>query len=1813
MPKEGPARNVPSAYFALLAMHALFVAFLCGVETLLARRSSLLLLYTRSSRAPLFWAFRCAMALIALCCAVNIAFAQSLSLFNLSTANFPQMRANVVAFDAQGRLITDQTALRLTEDGAPRAITSYSCGAQTVSPISAILTIDVSGSMGWTSPGSSESRLDIAKKAANAFINAMANDGSECGIIGFESRAYPFQSFTTDKTRLMAVVAGLLPLYGTNYQSAFLDQIGGAIPMMSRAKNPNRAIIFLTDGMSGAAARQVIDGAQAVGAAVYVITIGFDTPLVLEEIARATGGQSYSNVKTSEEAVTIYRQLANRIGISTPCVIEWTSELDCAIKEREVELSAPSALPNITAKNSFSPTIALTNRVLIFPRSAPMGAVVVGQQATQSLNIELQTGAQNLVVTAVRSSDPAFSVREQNFTLVAGAPPRQLTIDYRASDSSYRFVTFTAETQNGCAFEFYATAGFPGIRPAIPSLKLTHPVGGEIFVVGSDTAITWKGVPPDEDVELDYSVNGGKSWIRVDGGATGLRRAWNVPNTPSDSCLMRVRQKNPSSSAFFGDSVVVLRTPPFHHTGNVTAAEFSPNGEYIVSGGNDRKINVWRGDNARLGEIYNSAQTASAVSSAAFTSAGGIVAGLFNDQSNALMFPPSFPPLGAPFPAQVITALGNSAVASVHGSRTNPNRFVAVSASQMAAINVYDMQQPGNRLYTTLPVSAAGRTLSARYTPPFVVQNLAGGQQFDFHGILAAMQLPNEQIRFWYFVNRDEQTTAPQPLRWTLPNGAQPVYAEAVSDPAQQGNLRIAVAGNDSKVRFLTLANTGGLLSLQPHPVLPELALPETIRMVSFSPDGNFLAVAGESRVYIFSLGFISELQTVLNAPPNVVHKLRINSAHWSPDASRIVTASDGADSNLAVWFVKEKLPLQEDISPQLWRIVRPQITTIDIDMGRVQAGTVKDSLVAEAVKNEDPYPASVGQTRFQKGANSPFAIVSGEDLAPFTIAPNQSRGVEFRFAPLVVGVFTDSVLYETLSGEIIRAYIRGEGVRQTLSLSVTEIDWGERFVGVGADTVRAVIRNIGDSPVTFGAPFVQGPNGGIPRTFEPRGIGPGGAPPNPNAGVNVPQTFTLDAGDSLLLAARFTPPEIGRFGAPLVVPIADGSLAPLVAPLYGTGIQAGPGLLPPDGVQVVTQSPKDCEPVNMEIPLANSGTETLRIDSVFVVGLNGAPSPEFQVLSYPERIEPNAVGRNVVRIRFTPQSVGTVNATLVARSNSFAGETRIPLQGRLERPVLEISPRLVVFPPVEPGETASTTITVRNVGNAPAPWFSATTIFQDESQTPRMRISPLNAQAMETLSSGATAQLQLTFLGGAAGFTYANIVGFLEGCFSDSVSWSATVKSAPRLETVSALQAITCESTATLSLPITNLGTAAARPSVEIDPPTPNVRVLNVPAELATGATATALIEINPLARAGARVFNERGSESTTGKLPPVPGSGVKHDARGVIEPETLIFPPIEAGATTQATVRLRNLGSAAVALPPGALSGADSRFRWNAPPSLPPYSVTEVTITFTEAADGVEASDAFIVPVDIDGVENCASVARLSVSGSTLPPSSAHLFFSDDAKAPSDTAEFRVFLRARARVPLGATITDTLRYNVTLLSPLAPLPFGEIRAGERFVPLRLEVRSENPDEPLAVLRFRVALGNDTLTRLSLLGTPTTRAEKMTVTASEATFRLTGLARAGGTRLVFSSGGTMNILDARPNPATNELTLEFTSLQAEEYTLSLWTALGARTSFNDERFIAAAGVNRRVLNVSQLPAGAYTLHLRNGREAQARRIMILR
>jgi VWFA-related protein len=73
------------------------------------------------------------------------------------------------------------------------------------------------------------------------------------------------------------------------------------------------------------------------------------------------------------------------------------------------------------------------------------------------------------------------------------------------------------------------------------AITVTSPNGGEQWAVGSRYYVSWKAAGSVGSVNVDYSVNSGSTWQRIASSqpSTGAF-LWQVPNTPSSNCLVRV-------------------------------------------------------------------------------------------------------------------------------------------------------------------------------------------------------------------------------------------------------------------------------------------------------------------------------------------------------------------------------------------------------------------------------------------------------------------------------------------------------------------------------------------------------------------------------------------------------------------------------------------------------------------------------------------------------------------------------------------------------------------------------------------------------------------------------------------------------------------------------------------------------------------------------------------------------------------------------------------------------------------------------------------------------------------------------------------------------------------------------------------------------------------------------------------------------------------------------------------------------------------------------------------------------------------------
>ena len=118
------------------------------------------------------------------------------------------------------------------------------------------------------------------------------------------------------------------------------------------------------------------------------------------------------------------------------------------------------------------------------------------------------------------------------------------------------------------------------------TITVTSPNGGEMWDVGSSQNITWLSGGDVGDITIDYSIDNGATWLPLDGHAINDgHRPWVVPDTPSNTCLMRVSKYLTGTPNDVSDNVFAIMSP-----NQVTLT--SPNGGEDWAGGTTHDI-LW--------------------------------------------------------------------------------------------------------------------------------------------------------------------------------------------------------------------------------------------------------------------------------------------------------------------------------------------------------------------------------------------------------------------------------------------------------------------------------------------------------------------------------------------------------------------------------------------------------------------------------------------------------------------------------------------------------------------------------------------------------------------------------------------------------------------------------------------------------------------------------------------------------------------------------------------------------------------------------------------------------------------------------------------------------------------------------------------------------------------------------------------------------------------------------------------------------------------------------------------------------------------
>ena len=198
-------------------------------------------------------------------------------------------------------------------------------------------------------------------------------------------------------------------------------------------------------------------------------------------------------------------------------------------------------------------------------------------------------------------------------------------IKYPYGDTSTLTIT-TADTTPGGEYTIAITAtemgkGKKGIGHEheakvtliviVPRIEVTSPDGGENWCVWKTEEITWRCEWfPGHLVKIEYSTDAGISWLPIEGTQNNGTYLWSIPDTPSESCLVRVSDAedgNPydKSDNFFS----IFLAGDANSDGVINSADVAYLINYLFIGGPHPVPTLQAGDANRDGRV-NSADVA---------------------------------------------------------------------------------------------------------------------------------------------------------------------------------------------------------------------------------------------------------------------------------------------------------------------------------------------------------------------------------------------------------------------------------------------------------------------------------------------------------------------------------------------------------------------------------------------------------------------------------------------------------------------------------------------------------------------------------------------------------------------------------------------------------------------------------------------------------------------------------------------------------------------------------------------------------------------------------------------------------------------------------------------------------------------------------------------------------------------------------------------------------------------------------------------------------------------------------------------------
>lgn len=1700
-------------------------------------------------------------------------------MLSIDANNFPDMSAEFIALDVLGDQIRGLAPgdLRATENGESVDPTSIfiSCPPAAVPiPIHAVLVADKSGSMGaQTSPG--VSRFAVLKRGASAFVHTVRFIGNtEVAVTSFSDLPDINQDFTRSVGLLETAISLISPGDGTDYMPALMDRSLGAIPLLAGKANTGerRVIVFLTDGLPQNApdVEAIVAAANAANISIFTITIGLPMTADLRHIAERTGGWWYGDVNNEDQMRAVYTSIALRSQGIDPCRITWRSEPGCGQNSalRTFMLGVPRH--NVQASSVYHAPARAVISMEMTPDYLWFGPVAPPAKAQRGFTITARGNAMTVTGAELPAGTP-FAIVDWGgtpppFSLDAGQS-RTITVEFRPTDSSVAATTLHL-SGTPCDLPELAISGGAKSPLSNATIRLLSPSGGEGFNGCDSIPIRWAGVAPTDPVTLEYSTDGGATWLPIAKDVTGLARMWRAP-VPGKNYKVRVSAKNSTDPAMVGTAAGgggdVMEGIPALQTELSSPAAIALDGDllYIAEAGAHRvrRVDLRSGlirTIAGSGAVGYAGDGGQATDARLANPAGIAIAGqllYIADYGNNRV-------RRVDMATGIITTVagtGGSGVAGDGGKATDAELFHP--ACLTIGRNVLFVSDEGNN------------RVRAVDTKTNLISTVAGGG----------------------WLTGGDGSPATNVIL------AKPAGLAFVADPAGRNDSLFIAEENGHRVRVVemksrvisSMAGTGiaGIDGDGKDGRDTRLTRPRGVmafgNVLYFSEAGsNRVRMLNRSTMRLTTLAGSGQTGFNGDGIPALTARMGPTLDGLAADFGRCFVSDVG---NNRVRLVTISNAGSTDSSRASFTVsvgrIRIAISNRTADLGTTSIGATHDMVFPTTVCNAGDVAILVDSVRMLGPNADDFTIVSG--VPGGVLSPGACFSLEIRFSPKATGARKARAVFFGRCGGTDTLMLEGIGQNPCGIAALDRVEMGSIAVGDVKDSVvRHSICNDGSGRMD-GNVTIWPTSGSFSITS--------------GAGA-----FSLAPGECHDVTVRFAPIMGGPIGAQLEYGVASGCGAARTV-LVGHGA-AGPRLITATPV-MIAGGPCDAWPRDTVLTLANTGDARLVITEIALAANNegftivsGTPSATLPLV-----IEPAATAP--LHVRLSPVGFGAKTATLHIVSNDPAGPIDVQLQGNRDLIALQMVPSTIAFRGTSPMFPVDSPLVVTNIGTMPVTITSATI-----GGTNGANFTVPGGQLPLTIGPGDRAVLNVRALGPTTTLLSGTLT-LLTTPACDPAGYVLDIVETGRVPLIATddmtFASIRCPSTAFADTIVTirNLGGAALTINgITLSGLNPSMFSITAttPMVIPPDGSLKLSVRFRPPAP-GTFTAHLRIASNALNGTDTVHLTGTKLDVRAIARPASLDYGTIAPGAVSVLNARVINTGNAPINV---SLTTSTAEFNVSIPQQagVPPADSLDVPLRFSSTATGVHYDTLIIRDVD------CGTALRIPLRGEIRRSIRTTISLPNDSAAPGSIAVIPLRVAIADRPAFDASgaraFSAVLRFDGRLLVPESVQP-GAITSADfdRFTGMQTVTIAGSyggHGDTLAVLRCMVPSGRHGSTSLGFAAfawdVPEVAADTLPGLFS------TGAGCGPGTQLT----ARIKALKVRPHPVSDHATAAFELEEEETVRVSVQDMLG-RTVAAVEAMRFGPGEHAVPLALGAIPAGMYRLVIETPFGAASTPILLVR